>query len=115
MGRRPLPHPEAIRLGKELRRRRALLGMTAAELAYRAGITANYLGDIETGRRRRNPSLVTMLSLARALGVELPDLLGSQAKTLGPASLEAARLLNALPEVTQIAVIRLLRAISPPL
>jgi transcriptional regulator with XRE-family HTH domain len=88
--------------------------MTAADLADRAGITANYLGDIETGRRRRNPSLMTLLALASALGVDLPDLLGAYAKSLGPASLEAARLLDALPKATQIAVIRLLRAITQP-
>jgi transcriptional regulator with XRE-family HTH domain len=53
--------------GKEVRRRREALGLTLEELAERAGLTPNYVGTVETGKR--DPSLSTVLALAKGLRV----------------------------------------------
>jgi transcriptional regulator with XRE-family HTH domain len=47
---------------RELRRRRKL---SQVDLAARAGISATYLSEIEQGKR--NPTLVVVVRLARAL------------------------------------------------
>lgn len=46
--------------------------MTLEELAERAGLTPNYVKEIENGHR--DPSLSTVFSIAEGLGVEPGDL-----------------------------------------
>ena len=53
-----------------LRKQRAL---TQEQLAFEAEIDLTYLGAIERGRR--NPSLLVMARIAKALSVTLPKLL----------------------------------------
>jgi transcriptional regulator with XRE-family HTH domain len=48
-------------------------GLTAKELCQRSGVSNSFLSEIFS--KRANPSLKTMSSLARALGVPLPFLL----------------------------------------
>lgn len=90
------------------------MGMTVAALARRAQLTPNYVSDIENGRRHRNPSLVTLLALAKALDAEVADLFGPHTRELGPQVREAAALVDALPEEMQPAVLALLRALGQP-
>jgi len=47
--------------------------MTQEELAFEAEIDLTYMGAIERGRR--NPSLLVMARIAKALSVTLPKLL----------------------------------------
>jgi transcriptional regulator with XRE-family HTH domain len=56
-----------VLFGAELRRRRESLGMTLEELAARAGLTPNYVGTIEMGKR--DPSLSTIVELAKGLDI----------------------------------------------
>jgi transcriptional regulator with XRE-family HTH domain len=98
-----------IPFGKEVRRRRTTLGLTLDQLAERAGLTPNYIGTVENGRR--DPSLSTVIALARGLGVPTGELLGGVGE-LGPMAVEAARLLQGTPLDLQGAVIELLRAIG---
>lgn len=58
--------------GKILRDLRKVKQMTQEELAFRAGMNVTYLSDLERGKN--NPSLAVLVDLARALGVELTDL-----------------------------------------
>lgn len=109
---RPALPSQIKQLGREVRRRRLTLGMTAVALAARANITPNYLGDIETGRRQRNPSLLTVLALAKALRVDVVELLGGGSIKLSPTSIEAARLLENAPETVQNAMLQILRAFA---
>jgi transcriptional regulator with XRE-family HTH domain len=81
--------------------------MTIEGLAERAGLTPNYVGTIETGRR--DPSLSTIVSLARALSVSPAELLGGL-DGLSPRALEVARLVDGVPSDVQDAIARLLRA-----
>jgi transcriptional regulator with XRE-family HTH domain len=46
--------------------------MTQEELAQASGLHANYIGDLERGER--NPTLLTVLALARGLRCKLSEL-----------------------------------------
>ena len=100
----PLP----VKFGQEIRRRRQGLGMTIEELAEKAGLTPNYLGTLELGKR--DPSLSTVLALAKGLSVAPAELIGTVGK-LSPEALEAARLFDGAAPDLQDAVLRLLRAL----
>lgn len=64
-----------ITVGKNVRRIRLQKGITQEELAFEAEIDLTYVGGIERGRR--NPSLMVLARIAKALGVPLPKLLES--------------------------------------
>lgn len=55
---------------KELRARR---GLTQEQVATAAGVSRGYLGELEQGRRR--PSFEGIVRVARALEVELVELI----------------------------------------
>jgi transcriptional regulator with XRE-family HTH domain len=59
--------------GEQVRRQRARLGISQEELAARAGLDRTYVGGIERGER--NPALVNITRLSRALGVPAMELL----------------------------------------
>ena len=54
--------------GKRLRKLREEKGWTQEDLADKAGMHFTYIGQIERGVR--NPSLINLYKLARALGVK---------------------------------------------
>ncbi len=60
-------------LGRNVRRLRQQKGLTQEELAFEAEIDLTYMGGIERGRR--NPSLLVMARIAKALSVPLTKLL----------------------------------------
>jgi transcriptional regulator with XRE-family HTH domain len=60
-------------VAKNVGRLRRQRGLTQEELAFQAKIDLTYLGGIERGRR--NPSLLVMARIAKALSVPLPKLL----------------------------------------
>ncbi len=112
-----MPGPGAIRnrrllplaFGHEVRRRRLALGLTLEQLAERSSLTPNYIGTVEHGQR--DPSLSTVLALARGLGVMAGELLGGIGQA-GPLGLEAARLIEAQPPDVQEATLELLRSMA---
>ncbi|MGN0163704.1 MAG: helix-turn-helix domain-containing protein [Candidatus Ornithomonoglobus sp.] len=59
-------------MGKEIRKIRNSLGMSQEELAFKAGISAAHLGQIE--RAAKNPTVDTVAGIADALGVSLSEL-----------------------------------------
>lgn len=75
--RRTSPEPALARFGEELRRCRGEVGMTQQMLADLAGLNVSYLSDVENGRS--NVSLLNILGLARALGVEPERLVAASA------------------------------------
>jgi transcriptional regulator with XRE-family HTH domain len=95
--------------GREIRRRRESLGMTLEQCAERANLTPNYIGTIENGVR--DPSLSTVLALARGLRVPPAELFGG-IPSLSPAATEAGLLFDAAPPDVQDAVLQLLRSIA---
>ena len=60
-------------VGANIGRLRRARKLTQEELAFRSGIDLTYIGGIERGKR--NPSLLVMVGIAKALSVELPELL----------------------------------------
>ncbi len=62
------------RFGTVIRNLRDGLGMTQRDLAKSVGVSGAYIALLETGKRK-NPSLVILSRLARALEVELVELL----------------------------------------
>ena len=65
--------PEAVLFGNALRRLRAERGWSQERLAEAAGITLNYVGNLERGEQ--GPSLNILLRLARAFETDMPTLL----------------------------------------
>lgn len=59
-------------VGEVLRRRRHELGRTLAETADRAGVSPQYLSEMERGAK--DPSSEMVAAVAGALGLELIDL-----------------------------------------
>ena len=60
-------------LGKNVRRLRQQTGLIQEELAFEAEIDLTYMGGIERGKR--NPSLLVMVRIAKALSVPVSKLL----------------------------------------
>ena len=67
-------HPVVKRFARQLKRHRRVAGLTAAALARRARISRAYLTQLEGAVRE--PSIVTVVQLAKALGVPVTELLG---------------------------------------
>ncbi|HZF49983.1 MAG TPA: helix-turn-helix transcriptional regulator [Polyangiaceae bacterium] len=98
-----------MEFGGEVRRRREALGLTLEQLAESSELTPNYIGTIENGKR--DPSLSTVLALARGLRVPPADLFGG-VEDLTPAATEAGRLFDAAPPEVQEAVLQILRVVT---
>jgi transcriptional regulator with XRE-family HTH domain len=98
-----------VDFGREVRRRRVALGLTIEQLAERADLSPNYVGTVETGKR--DPSLSTILALAKGLHVPPVELFGG-VKDLSPAGVEAGQLFEAAAPDVQDAVLKLLRAVT---
>jgi transcriptional regulator with XRE-family HTH domain len=56
-------------VGRNVKRLRIAADLSQAELAERMGVDRAYVSGLETGRR--NPTVVTLWHLAKALGVKL--------------------------------------------
>lgn len=65
-------HPVRSRLGLNVRRRREALDLTQEALAERADLDQTYISGIERGLR--NPGIINVSKLAKALEVTTADL-----------------------------------------
>lgn len=97
-----------MEFGQEIRRRRLALGMTLEQLAESANLTPNYIGTIENGRR--DPSLSTVLALAKGLRTNAAELFGG-IQELSPPATEAGQLFDGAHTDVQDAVLLLLRSV----
>ena len=71
----PQPH-EPSHIGPRLRAQREQLGLSLRELARRIGVSASLISQIE--RDKVNPSVSTLYSLVRELGLSMGDLFTTQ-------------------------------------
>jgi transcriptional regulator with XRE-family HTH domain len=62
-----------LAFGKKIRTMRKMHGWSQEVLAEKAGLHPTYIGGIERGER--NPSLINLVRLAKALRVSLPELM----------------------------------------
>jgi transcriptional regulator with XRE-family HTH domain len=60
------------RFGKAIRKLRQKKAFTQADLGEKAGLHRTYIADVERGAR--NPSLLTVATLAHALGLKVSEL-----------------------------------------
>ncbi len=79
-----------------LRDRRRALGLTQEGLAERADLSTNYVAKIELGLK--TPSLSTTIRLARALGMEVSDILADEGAKWMDQTQELAFALRSLPD-----------------
>jgi transcriptional regulator with XRE-family HTH domain len=102
-------------VGRNIRRFRLEDGLTIEELAFRAQLHPNYLGDAERGRR--NPSLLNLKKIADGLKRPLADLLaqergGTQAP-VSPAGEKTAVYFSPAKEGDLLSLIKTLRRAAP--
>ncbi len=98
-----------LTFGREVRRRRSALGLTLEQLAERSGLTPNYIGTVENGRR--DPSLSTVLALAKGLGVTAGELVGGMSET-SHTSTEVLNIMQSLSPELQEALLEFLRVLA---
>ena len=67
-------------VGRELREQRLAAGRTLADVAERAGVSTQYLSEIERGRKE--PSSEVVGAVSGALGLRLVDLTARVTRTL---------------------------------
>lgn len=70
-----LDPPVLRRIGRRVRDRRQNMGLTAKQLAERAGLSARFVSDLENGRA--NIAIGRLSVVADVLGVDLGELVGS--------------------------------------
>jgi transcriptional regulator with XRE-family HTH domain len=68
-------------VGRNVRRLRTTAGLTQAELAARMGVDRAYVSGLEQGER--NPTVVTLWHLSKALGVKVRALLDEPKRRTG--------------------------------
>jgi predicted transcriptional regulator len=66
------PSPQLVAFGRTVRRRRRDLDLSQETLAYRAGLNAKHVGEIE--RARKDPRFSTVIKLAGALELRAGEL-----------------------------------------
>ncbi len=69
----PKPDRTLAAFGRNVRRRREEQGLSQEKLAAKAGVDRAFLSGIESGTR--NPGVLTVAKLAKALGVSISALM----------------------------------------
>jgi transcriptional regulator with XRE-family HTH domain len=64
---------ELIELGKIIKSKRESKSLTQMELAAKSGVDRNYVGMLERGER--NPSYLSLLKIAKGLGIPVFNLI----------------------------------------
>ena len=64
---------ELVELGKVIKSKRELKGLTQIELAMKSGVDRNYVGMLERGER--NPSYLSLLKISKGLGIPVVNLI----------------------------------------
>lgn len=64
---------ELINLGRLIRNKRELKGLTQIELAEKAGVDRNYIGMVERGER--NPSYLSLQKIAKGLDIPINEMI----------------------------------------
>ena len=86
-GRPATPAPEPLwreAVGSQLREERSERGERIADVAKRAGVSPQYLSEVERGRK--DPSSEVLSAVAGALGVSVLDLTRRASRHLTPVS-----------------------------
>lgn len=97
-------------LGQRIKALRKRAGLTQEALAERAGLNPKYISGIERGNE--NPTLDTLIRLAKELRVPLVELFDFELEGMTPAAVKkvVVDLLGRLDAATLRRVLRILRA-----
>lgn len=96
--------------GLRLRRYRKDRGMTIETLAEKIGLSPNYLGDVERGKKL--PSMKTFIRLVNVLDISADELLKDEVKRADYlVDAEISRKLNTVPPKTRTALLNILDTI----
>ena len=101
-----------MRLGREIRRRRMVLGWSMEDFAEACGMTPTYLGVVENGRR--DPHVAMLVSIAKGLGCSVADLLVGPDGDVSPRGRQIGRLFDRISPRAQEMVALLLYALVKP-
>ena len=107
-GARQLTSPINRQFGRAVREHRLALELTQRTVASRSGLPVETISRIE--HARGNPTLSTMEAIARALGVELHELLRAPSSKAGPLEALVAQL-TAQPREIQARALSIVRAL----
>lgn len=88
MDRTPAPLLRDV-IGRLLRVRRIALGLTLADVADRAGISTQYLSEVERGLKDASSEMVA--AIAGALGMQLHEVLVLSSRLVAPVDDERVR------------------------
>jgi transcriptional regulator with XRE-family HTH domain len=102
--------------GREVRRLRKARHLTIEQLAELAELSTNYLGAVERGEK--NPSLGTVIGIARGLEVPAGALLvslmpGEGPKELSPRDFQMLESFRSLPDELKNILLALAAALAP--
>lgn len=102
--------------GREVRRLRKARHLTIEQLAELAELSTNYLGAVERGEK--NPSLGTVIAIARGLKVPAGALLvspmpGEGPKELSPRDFQMLDSFRSLPDELKNILLALAAALAP--
>lgn len=99
-------------LGNRIRTIRTTLGISQEELAFKSGISAAHLGQIERGLKA--PTIVTIDKIAKALNVTLPILFSFDLTNVPVSSPEINKIntyLSGLPDWEVSEILKIIKAI----
>jgi transcriptional regulator with XRE-family HTH domain len=69
--------PKKGSIGSRIKKYREEKGMSATELAQKAGVSKSYLSELESAKEGvKNPSAEVLYAIGKVLGVAMSDLLG---------------------------------------
>ncbi|MFC1866526.1 helix-turn-helix domain-containing protein [Thermodesulfobacteriota bacterium] len=100
-------------LGRRIRALRNAKGWTQQELGSQADINYKFLGEVERGQQ--NPSFNTLVKVAAALGVELPELFRFEHEILDRKKIETRikQLLKTMPDENLRQLLLMLQTLYP--
>lgn len=89
---------EKVLIGRRIRALRNAKGWTQEKLGVESGISYKFIGEIERGLQ--NPSFETLVKIAVALRVVLPDLFRFEQETLDKKAIESriSQIVKTLPD-----------------
>ncbi len=105
--------PDSILLGRRIRTLRTTKGLTQQKLGHQADVDYKFISEIERGNM--NPSFKVLIKIARALDVELPEILRFEQEISDHEELEKRihQILSTLPVEKLQNVLLLLRVLCP--
>lgn len=104
---------ERLLLGRRIRSLRNIKGWTQEELGKQADLSYKFIGEIERGQQ--NPSLDTIVKIASAMKVDLPEIFRFEHEVISRSVVEnrIGRIVKALPDDDMRRLLMVLHVLYP--